>query len=74
MVNRWDDFSIEEFTTQEVCQKFGVTEGRLYCWRKRGRGPAWYKKGNRIYYSRHAIDEWLRKRRVVISERKKEER
>lgn len=37
----------------------GVTQGTLESWRRRGHGPAYVILGNRVYYPRAAVAEFL---------------
>ena len=37
----------------------GITEGTAEAWRKRGKGPEYILAGNRYFYSRKAVLDWL---------------
>lgn len=36
-----------------------VTPGTLEAWRKRGEGPSYVRAGNRYFYPREAVSQWL---------------
>jgi hypothetical protein len=37
----------------------GFSEGTLANWRVTGKGPAFVKKGSRIFYYKQVLDDWL---------------
>lgn len=37
----------------------GFSEGTLANWRVEGKGPGFVKRGNRIFYLKSVLDEWL---------------
>lgn len=41
----------------------GVSAGTLAAWRCEKRGPAYYKIGGKVKYSREVLDEWVEKQR-----------
>ena len=45
--------------TKDAASYTGFSEGTLANWRVDGRGPAFVKRGNRIFYLKSILDEWL---------------
>jgi hypothetical protein len=54
-VDTFPDDLIDDDATANDLQ---VTRGTLASWRSRGRGPAWWKIGRRIFYSRTYNRNW----------------
>lgn len=49
-----------ECLTEEDFQLLAdVKPGTAEAWRKRGRGPAWVRLGNRVLYPRAAVSDYL---------------
>jgi predicted DNA-binding transcriptional regulator AlpA len=44
---------------------FGVTAMTLWRWRRKQGMPAPIKIGNRLYFSRRKLEEWLAKQRIA---------
>jgi hypothetical protein len=42
----------------------GIALGTLRAWRADGVGPAYHRRGRRIYYTARDIDAWLERQRV----------
>jgi len=60
----------EILTVEEVCQFLGLKKGSVYNLTHRQEIP-FYKKGQRIYFDRNEINEWVRSdRRKTIKELK----
>ena len=58
----------EILTVEDVCQKLGLKKGSVYNLTHRQQIP-YYKRGQRIYFDRNEIDEWIRSdRRKTIKE------
>lgn len=46
---------------QEAAKYCGVKFRTLQLWRSEGRGPRYYKRGNRVLYKPSDIDAWIEK-------------
>jgi predicted site-specific integrase-resolvase len=44
----------------QAAQLFGISLGTLNYWSRRGMGPPSILKGNRYWYPRSALQDWLR--------------
>jgi len=53
-------------TPVEAAQYLDRTKKTLAQWRYCKKGPAFIKVGERIYYDRRVLDEWLQSRTKVI--------
>ncbi|WP_367181184.1 helix-turn-helix domain-containing protein [uncultured Ramlibacter sp.] len=51
--------SLDCFTEEDVCTLCKVTFGTLEAWRKRHKGPAYSRIGNRVLYPRAGVREFL---------------
>lgn len=51
--------SVDHVIEQDAAALAGVKPATLEAWRKRGKGPAWVRWGNRVMYPREAIREFL---------------
>lgn len=54
-------------TTPEAAKRLGTSAGNLAVMRNRGKGPAFYKRGGRVFYDLRDLDVW--KQRLVRHER-----
>lgn len=52
-----------------VAARPGISAGHLANLRSRGVGPAFYRKGRRVFYSVSEFDAWRSSRRVGLVER-----
>jgi len=52
-------------TPKDLAKRYGITEWTAGEWRRTGRGPRWFKVGNRVFYSRKDV--------LAHEEQKKEE-
>lgn len=50
-----------DLTAQELAKHWHVSPGTLANWRWKGEGPAWYKRGNTVFYASNEILKWERK-------------
>ena len=50
---------INRLTTLEAAEYLGLSQSTLNNWRLTGGGPVFYRAGNRIFYSRPLLDEWM---------------
>ena len=51
------------FSAKEASRILGISEAALADWRKKGRGPAFFKAGPRLLKYRKAdLDEWISSR------------
>lgn len=50
------------YAAEEFGALAGVKDTTLESWRKRGKGPAWTRVGNRVYYPRQAVADFLESR------------
>lgn len=56
----------ERFWSSKKAARFiEVTDRTLRNWRKRRRGPPYYKRGGRIVYERGELQSWLQGRRAA---------
>lgn len=46
-------------TATEAAVMIGVSSATMAGWRKTGRGPAWYRMGNRPVYRRQEVERWI---------------
>lgn len=51
--------SLDCFTEEDVCTLCKITPVTLEAWRKRHRGPAYSRVGNRVLYPRASVQEFL---------------
>lgn len=42
----------------------GIAPATLRAWRSEGRGPAYHRRGGRIYYTARDLDAWLAAQRI----------
>ena len=56
--------SDELFPTSEAASYTCISDATLAGYRSRGIGPAFLKFGNRVFYRRRDLDEWIASRRV----------
>lgn len=47
-------------TSKQVAERVGVREDTLCDWRRMGKGPAFIRRGGRIYYSLTEVENWYR--------------
>ena len=45
----------EQYTTEELAEKWGIKSQTLRRWRMVDRGPAWIKRGDNVYYTADAL-------------------
>ena len=52
---------VEYFDTAEAAAELGYSVHTLRNWRARkvDRGPAWIRRGKKIYYTRESLDEYM---------------
>lgn len=55
MINELDRL----LTITDLSEMLGVPVDTLYGWRHRGEGPAGYRIGRHVRYSRAAVEAWL---------------
>ncbi len=48
------------YTRKELAAELSLSIDTLSRWSSQGRGPVCINAGNRIMYSREAVEEWLR--------------
>lgn len=53
--------SLDCFTEEDLCILCKITPPTAEAWRKRHRGPAFSRVGNRVLYPRRAVAEFLEK-------------
>lgn len=58
----------ERYDTEAAAEKLGVASQTLCNWRHKRKGPAYYKIGDRVYYSREDIDRFIKSGRVDPNE------
>ncbi len=51
-----DDF----LAPKQVAERVGVTQVTLCIWRSRNKGPAFIRRGSRIYYAVAEVENWYR--------------
>jgi DNA-binding transcriptional MerR regulator len=51
---------LSEFAVAKVC---GVHVATLGCWRRRGIGPPWQRRGRRVIYDQTVVLDWWNRRR-----------
>lgn len=51
--------SVDHVIEEDAAALASVKPETLEAWRKRGKGPAWVRWGNRVMYSREAIRSFL---------------
>lgn len=51
--------SLDCLTEPDLCLLGGITLGTAETWRKRGRGPSYVLFGNRYFYPRQAVAEYV---------------
>lgn len=60
-----DDFEMvdpsEWLTTGQAAGLLKLAPGTLQNWRSQGRGPSFIKRGNSVFYTRKALQEYLQK-------------
>ena len=47
-------------TPKQVAERVGVSRRTLWLWRIAQKGPAFIRRGERIYYSEAVIEHWYR--------------
>lgn len=58
------------FTTDELAARYGITKLTLTDWRYKGKGPAWFKEGKRVYYREEAVETWEKEKEREQAERR----
>ena len=53
--------SLDCFSEFDLCLLAGITENTCESWRKRGKGPAYSLIGNRYFYPRSAVAEFVQR-------------
>jgi excisionase family DNA binding protein len=48
---------------EEVAEYTGISKETLKFWRQRGKGPAHFKLGRRVFYDRAAVDAYIDEQR-----------
>lgn len=56
----------EFITAADAAQRLGVPYANLAMMRSRGTGPAFYRKGNRIFYALADLDRWVKQRAALV--------
>ena len=51
---------LDLLSPEEAAEMLGLSPGTLANWRYSGTGPAYYKLGRKVFYSRKDIKKWLR--------------
>jgi hypothetical protein len=58
-MNPYHVFPDGRMKTKDAAVYTGFSEGTLANWRVEGKGPAFVKRGGRIFYHKPVLDEWL---------------
>lgn len=46
-------------STQQVADMTGLSPNTFRAWRSQGKGPRWFKLGQRCFYMREDIEAWI---------------
>ena len=49
---------------KQAAEQLGITSATLYVWRHNGRGPAYHKRGGKVWYNPKDIEAFNRAGRV----------
>lgn len=49
----------ELLTREAAASRLGVSGSTLDNWRRKGDGPGWFKRGNRLYYPAAELDKFV---------------
>jgi DNA-binding transcriptional MerR regulator len=52
------------YRESEAAKELGLSPNTLRIWRKRGKGPPYYKVGKKVIYTSGDLAKWLNDRRV----------
>ena len=58
----------EIFNEKQAAEYVGQKPGTLRQWRTNGKGPAYHKKGRRVFYKKGDLDAWMAIGRKFTSE------
>lgn len=54
---------LQAFTSQQAARYLGVSEASLRLWRSEGKGPRFYRAGEKLVrYRRADLDSWIEER------------
>lgn len=56
----------ELITAADAAQRLGVPYANLAMMRSRGTGPAFYRKGNRVFYTAADLAKWQKARTALV--------
>lgn len=56
------------FSTEQLAERYGVTELTLTDWRYHRRGPRWFKAGKRVFYREEAVLAWEKEQEALQQE------
>jgi predicted site-specific integrase-resolvase len=54
-------------TAKEAAQMIGIPFNTLTYWRKEGKSPAYMKDGDRVYYKKSVVQEWIAEHSELVS-------
>lgn len=49
----------ENLSPPDVAREYPTSENTLADWRKKGKGPRYFKFGRRVFYRRSDIEAWI---------------
>jgi hypothetical protein len=58
----------EVMDEKQAALYIGQKPGTLRQWRTLGKGPAYHKKGRRVFYKKYDLDAWMAQGRTFTSE------
>lgn len=67
-VTRQEKKTREVLDEKQAAEHVGQKPGTLRQWRTLGRGPAYHKKGRRIFYKKSDLDAWMAAGRTFTGE------
>lgn len=53
------DNALTVWSPEELADNLGISPRTLAAWRKARTGPAFIRSGGRIYYTSHAVMDWI---------------